>query len=82
MSIDALVASITRVAAKRCPLLEEKAQAVSNKFGQIFLLYSKCHMAFNSTKKFTDCDLAILRKLKIKILKKIITSSLSLNYRK
>ena len=61
--MDAICATLPRVAAERCPDMEEMTQSVSKKYGRALMLYAKCHEQFNSSNTFTDDMLVSLRKL-------------------
>ena len=47
--VDPICATLPRVAAERCPYMDDMAQAVANKYGRALMLYSKCHGQFNSS---------------------------------
>ena len=38
---------------------------IASRYGRAFLLYSKCHVEFNSSKKFTPATATTLRKLQL-----------------
>ena len=61
-NVDAICATLPRVATDRCPDMDDMAQAVANKYGRALMLYSKCHGQFNSSNTFSDEALASLRK--------------------
>ena len=60
--MDAICATLPRVAAERCPDMEDMVQLVANKYGRALMLYSKCHELFNSSDRFSEEMLASLRK--------------------
>ena len=47
-----------------CPEMEDLADTVAHKYGETFLLLSKCHNKFNSQGQFTSTDIGTLCKLK------------------
>ena len=61
-NVDAICATLPRVAAARCPDMDDIVESVANKYGRALLLYSKCHQAFNSSRTFRDEELTSLRK--------------------
>lgn len=61
-NVDAICATLPRVATERCPDMDDMAQAVANKYGRALMLYSKCHGQFNSSNTFSDEALTSLRK--------------------
>ena len=62
--MDAICATLPRVAAERCPDMDDMAQAVANKYGRALMLYSKCHGQFNSSNTFSAEALVSLRKFR------------------
>ena len=61
-NVDKICAAISKVAAEKCPTMEDQAQEVANKHGKALLFYSQCHNAFDSSKGFHDSDISSLRK--------------------
>ena len=62
--MDAICATLPRVAAERCPDMDDMAQAVANKYGRALMLYSKCHGQFNSSNTLFAEALVSLRKFR------------------